>query len=167
MLRDTYKKLGLVGLSLLAGMALTLAAQSNLQISSPAIAADESAVKPPQSWSLDSVNNMKLEDLGAIDWITVKSGGEYNSEASFFEGDNIVLVWESGPAKLAFDKPSTLDEFVVVTKGILILTDNNGNSVTYKKGDMFMLPKGFTGTWEMPEEYRELIVVDTKAYNAP
>ncbi len=167
MLRDTYKKFGLISMSLLAGMALTLVAQSNLQISPSANAAEASAVMPPQSWSLESVNNMKLEGLGKIDWITVKSGGEYNSETSLFEGDNVVVVWESGPAVLLIDKPMTYDEFVVVTKGILILTDNDGNSVTYKKGDMFMLPKGFTGTWEMPEEYRELIVVDTKLYNAP
>lgn len=167
MLRDTYKKLGLVGMSLFAGMALTLAAQSNLQIGPSAIAAEESAIKPPQSWTLESLNSMELDDLGEIDWVTVKSGGLYNSETSVFEGDNIVLVWDSGPAKLLLDTPTALDEFVVVTKGVLILTDNDGNSVTYKKGDMFMLPKGFTGTWEMPEEYRELIVVDTKAYNAP
>lgn len=166
MLRDTYKKLGLIGISLLAGMALTLAVQSNLQVSAPANAADESAVKPPQSWSLDSVNSMELEDLGKIDWITVKSGGLYNSETTVFEGDNVILVWESGPAILEFDAPSTLDEFVVVTKGILILTDNDGNSATYKKGDMFMLPKGFTGTWEMLEEYREFIIMDTELYNA-
>ena len=167
MLRDTYKKLGLIGISLFAGMALTLVAQSNLQISPSAIAADESTIKPPQSWSLDSVNSMKLEDLGKIDWITVKSGGEYNSETSLFEGENIIVVWESGPALLEFDGPTTFDEFVVVTKGILILTDTHGNSVTYKKGDMFMLPKGFTGTWEMPQEYREFIIMDTEAYNAP
>ena len=167
MLRDTYKKFGLIGMSLLAGIALTLAAQSNLQVSPSANAAETSAVKPPQSWSLESVNNMKLEELGAIDWITVKSGGEYNSETSLFEGDNVVVVWESAPAVLLIDKPMTYDEFVVVTKGILILTDTHGNSVTYKKGDMFMIPKGFTGIWEMPEEYRELIVVDTQAYNAP
>lgn len=167
MLRDTYKKLGLVGISLFAGMALTLVAQSNLQFGPSANAAEASAVKPPQSWSLDSVNNIKLGELGKIDWVTVKSGGLYNSETSLFEGENIVLVWESGPAILLLDTPTKLDEFVVVTKGILILTDNDGNSVTYKKGDMFMLPKGFTGTWEMPEEYRELIVVDTEAYNAP
>ncbi len=32
-------------------------------------------------------------------------------------------------------------------------------------GDMFMLPKGFEGTWEMTSEYRELIVVDSALYN--
>ena len=165
MFRDTYKTMGLIGVSLFAGMALTLVAQSNLQLG-PSAMAEESAVKPPQSWSLDSVNSIKLEDLGKIDWRPVVSGGLYNSETSLFEGENIVLAWDSGPAVLLLDTPTTFDEFVVVTKGILILTDNNGNTATYKKGDMFMLPKGFTGTWEMPQEYRELIVVDTKAYNA-
>ena len=167
MLNNTYKKLGLIGMSFLAGIVLTLLMQSNLQVSQPANATETNAVKPPLSWNIDSVNNIQLEDLGKIDWVTVISGGEYNSEVSLFEGENIVLVWESAPAVLLLDTPSRLDEFVVVTKGILILTDNEGNSVTYKKGDMFMLPKGFTGTWEMPEEFRELIVVDTEAYNAP
>jgi len=166
MLHDTYKKFALIGISLLAGVVLTLMAQSNLQIGTVVNATETTAIKPPPAWSLNNVNNMKLKELGKIDWITVKSGGEYNRETSLFEGENIVLVWESAPATLLLDKPSPYDEFVVVTKGILILTDNDGNSVTYKKGDMFMLPKGFTGTWEMPEEYRELIVVDTKAYNA-
>ncbi len=167
MLRNAYKKLGLVGLSLIASVALTLVAQSNLQISPAATAADENVVKPAQSWSLESVNNLKLKELGKIDWVTVKSGGEYNREIALFEGQNVMLVWESAPAVLLIDTPTAIDEFVVVTKGILTLTDKDGNSVTYKKGDMFMLPKGFTGTWDMPEEYRELIVVDTKLYNAP
>lgn len=166
MLRDTYKKLGLMGLSLFAGMALTLAAQLSPQPVLSAIAAEKSAIEPPQSWTLDSLNTMELGALGKIDWITVKSGGLYNSEAPLFEGENIVLVWESGPALLLLDTPTNYDEFVVVLKGELILSDNDGNTATYKQGDMFMLPKGFTGTWEMPEEYRELIVVDTEAYNA-
>jgi hypothetical protein len=158
-----------VGVSLIAGMALTLTAQSILQVGpsaiSGAVAAEGSVIKAPQSWSFEDLNNMKLEELGKIDWITVESGGEYNSEASLFEGQNVVLVWDSAPARLLMDEPIPYDEFVVVLKGELILTDKEGNSVTYKKSDMFMLPKGFTGTWEMTEDFRELIVVDTKAYN--
>ena len=72
---------------------------------------------------------------------------------------------DSSPARLVFDAPTTYDEFVIVLKGELILTDNAGNAVTYKAGEMFMLKKGFLGTWEMTEDYRELIVVDTEAYN--
>ena len=29
-----------------------------------------------------------------------------------------------------------------------------------------MLPRGFKGIWDMTQAYRELIVVDTAAYNA-
>lgn len=166
MLQDTCKKLGLMSVSLFAGVALTLAAQSSLQSGTAAIAAEKSEIKPPQSWTMDSLNAMALDDLGDIDWITVKSGRLQNSESSLFEGDNIVVVWEGGPATLLIDTPTTYDEFVVVLKGELILSDNEGNKATYKQGDMFMLPKGFVGTWEMAAEYRELIVVDTDAYNA-
>lgn len=152
--------------SLFAGVALTLAVQSNLQLDRSANAAETNAIKPPQSWTMDSLNAMALEDLGDIDWITVKSGSLPNAEITLFEGDNVVLVWEGGPATLVFDTPTTYDEFVMVLKGELILSDRDGNKETYKEGDVFMLPKGFVGTWDMTREYRELIVVDTDTYNA-
>jgi hypothetical protein len=122
-------------------------------------------ISPPESWSIAGLNAMELESLGKIDWITVEHGGQSNSETIIFEGENIVSVWDSGPARLVFDAPTTYDEFVIVLKGELILTGNAENAVTYKAGEMFMLKKGFLGTWEMTEDYRELIVVDTKAYN--
>lgn len=31
----------------------------------------------------------------------------------------------------------------------------------FKQGDSLVVPKGYTGTWEMPEKFRELIVIDT------
>jgi len=122
-------------------------------------------ISPPESWSIAGLNAMELESLGKIDWITVEHGGQSNSETIIFEGENIVSVWDSSPARLVFDAPTTYDEFVIVLKGELILTGNAENAVTYKAGEMFMLKKGFLGTWEMTEDYRELIVVDTKAYN--
>ncbi len=30
---------------------------------------------------------------------------------------------------------------------------------------LMLVPKGWTGTWDMPEHYREMIVVETKARN--
>ena len=156
---------GLIGWSLLTGVVLTLAVQSSLSLATSAAAAEKVEIAPPQSWTTESLNSMKLDALPEIDWITVESGSLQNSETALFDGDNIVSVWEGGPAKLVFDKPSTYDEFVVVLKGELILSDNNGNKVTYEPGDMFMLPKGFEGTWEMTSEYRELIVVDSALYN--
>lgn len=122
-------------------------------------------ISPPESWSIAGLNAMELESLGKIDWITVEHGGQSNSETIIFEGENIVSVWDSSPARLVFDAPTTYDEFVIVLKGELILTGNAENAVTYKAGEMFKPKKGFLGTWEMTEDYRELIVVDTKAYN--
>lgn len=165
MSQETFKKPGLICVSLVAGALLTLSVQSNFSPDTSANASEAAAaVAPPKAWTMKSLNTMKLEDLGKIDWMKVESGGEYNSETAIFEGENIVLVWDSGPAKLIFETPSSYDEFVVVLKGELILTDKSGNAATYKTGDMFMLPKGFMGTWDMTEDYRELIVVDTKAY---
>ena len=156
---------GLIGLSLFMGIVLTLAVQSSISFATSAVAAEKREIVPPKSWTTDSLNAMKLDALPDIDWITVESGSLQNSETTLFDGDNIVSVWEGGPAKLVFDAPTTYDEFVVVLKGDLIISDNNGNKVTYKPGDMFMLPKGFEGSWEMTSKYRELIVVDSALYN--
>ncbi|MEO0424812.1 MAG: cupin domain-containing protein [Pseudomonadota bacterium] len=123
------------------------------------------AVAPPKPWTVHGLNTMELEDLGDIDWTPVESGVLGNSESLLFEGDNTVAVWDAGPAKLILEEPLPYDEFVVVLKGKLVLTDDEGRAMTYEAGDMFMLPKGFKGTWDMTEAYRELIVVDTTAYN--
>lgn len=122
-------------------------------------------VKPPAPWTAELLNKMVLEKLPDIDWSPIESGTSRNAETVLFEGENTVAVWDAGPAKLILDDPLPYDEFVFVLKGTLVLTDKEGNSQTYNVGDFFMLPKGFTGIWDMTEEYRELIIVDTKAYN--
>lgn len=151
-------KSALVGASLLAGAALTLGTQS-------IFASEAAIIAPPKALNLTELTTMKLGALPDIDWMPVESGTLHNSETVFFEGQTTTLVWEAGPAKLVFDSPSTYDEFVLVLKGELILTDTAGNSSTYMPGDTFTLPKGFVGTWNMTEEFRELVVVETAAYN--
>ena len=155
--------LGLVGISLAVGVALTLAVQSFLPLGESAFAADAVDLSPPKSWNIADLNAMELGALPDIDWMPVESGTLRNSQTVLFEGENNVSVWDAGPAKLIFETPNTIDEFVVVLKGELILSDNDGNSTTYKQGDMFMLPKGFVGAWDMTEEYRELIVIADSA----
>ena len=128
--------------------------------------AGQETVQPPAAWTVHGLNAMELEDLGDIDWTPITSGVASNSESLLFEGENTVAVWDAGPARLVLDTPLPYDEFVVVLKGELVLTDELGNSRTYRAGDMFMLPRGFKGIWDMTQAYRELIVVDTAAYNA-
>ncbi len=151
--------LALVGISLIAGVALTLAVQTISPLGETAFAADQVDLSPPKSWNVADLNAMELDALPDIDFMPVESGTLRNSGSVLFAGENNVSLWDAGPAKLIFDTPVTYDEFVLVLKGELILSDNDGNSTTYKQGDMFMLPKGFVGAWDMTEEYRELIVI--------
>ena len=157
--------LGLVGISLIAGVALTLAVQTISPLGETAFAADEVDLSPPNSWNVADLTVMELDALPEIDFMPVESGTLRNSGSVLFAGENNVSLWDAGPAKLIFDKPVTYDEFVLVLKGELILSDNDGNSATYKKGDMFVVPKGFVGAWDMTEEYREFIVINAVACN--
>lgn len=84
------------------------------------------------------------------------------SSSHIFHSDKIhVSVIEAGPDKVRIDG-LPYDEFVQILEGRLILTPDGGDeSYEYKTGDSFVVPKGYTGTWHMPEKYRELVVIDT------
>ena len=58
---------------------------------------------------------------------------------------------------------SRQDEFVYVLSGKLILTEPNGTRHEYLPGDSLVLPVGYTGTWEMQGNYRELVVLAQKS----
>ena len=88
-------------------------------------------------------------------------GGELNMRvASLFEGKELrVSIFESTPAKTNHrTRPTDVDEFVYVLSGKLILTETNGTTHEYRPGDSLVLPVGYTGTWEMQGNYRELVV---------
>lgn len=159
-----FSHLALVSLSFAAGAI----AAGNISLLPAGIASAKasalSGFPPPSVWTMDSLNAMALDALPDMEGSYLESGTGKNSETIIFEGENVVSVWDAGPARLAIDEPFPYDEFVVILKGELILTDDTGASVTYGEGDMFMVPKGFVGTWDMTEEYRELIVIDTAAY---
>ena len=84
--------------------------------------------------------------------------------ATLFEGKELrVSIFESTPAKTNHRKrPTDVDEFVYVLSGKLILTETNGKSHEYRPGDSLVLPVGYTGTWEMQGNYRELVVLMQK-----
>jgi uncharacterized cupin superfamily protein len=88
--------------------------------------------------------------------------GELNMRvASLFEGKELrVSIFESTPAKTDHrTRPTDVDEFVYVLSGKLILTEPNGTRHEYVPGDSLVLPIGYTGTWEMQGNYRELVVL--------
>jgi len=88
------------------------------------------------------------------------SGELHMRVATLFQGKELrVSIFESTPAKTDHRKrPTDVDEFVYVLSGKLILTEPNGTRHEYRPGDSLVLPVGYTGTWEMQGNYRELVV---------
>lgn len=88
------------------------------------------------------------------------SGELHMRVATLFQGKELhVSIFESTPAKTNHRKrPTDVDEFVYVLSGKLILTETNGTKHEYRPGDSLVLPIGYTGTWEMQGNYRELVV---------
>lgn len=91
--------------------------------------------------------------------------GIQSAAKSVFEGDIVSAVYESGPGTLQVDG-LPYDEFIYILAGELVLTGaDDGVAHTFRTGDHLVLPKGWTGTWQMlGDPYRELIVVETQTY---
>jgi uncharacterized cupin superfamily protein len=93
-------------------------------------------------------------------------GGELNMRvATLFDGKELrASIFESTPAKTSHrTRPTDGDEFVYVLSGKLILTEPNGTSQEFRPGDSLVLPAGYTGTWEMQGNYREIALVMKKS----
>ena len=81
---------------------------------------------------------------------------------SFHTGKIAVSVIDVEPTKVRIEG-LPYDEFVHILKGRLILTLDDGREFKFEEGDSLVLPKGYVGYWEMPEPYRELVVIDTES----
>ena len=80
-------------------------------------------------------------------------------------GDQLILeVYEDDPATFKIDEPYLFDEFVMVLSGKLILTGSDGVAQEFVAGDSLVVPKGFTGTWQMLGNFREFVVIERNAY---
>ncbi len=64
-----------------------------------------------------------------------------NEKENFFCG-----VWESTTGKWTLNY--TEDEFCYMLEGKAILTDESGQTEIFIKGDSFVIPAGFKGSWE-------------------
>jgi uncharacterized cupin superfamily protein len=92
--------------------------------------------------------------------------GQLNMQvATLFAGKELhAEVFASTPAKTNHrTRPTAGDEFVYVMSGKLILTEPNGTVQEFRPGDSVVLPLGYTGTWEMQGDYRELAITAQKA----
>lgn len=137
-------------------LALLLATGSHV------MAADSPA---PVRLDRDKMAGLDLTSVPPDAYIDILEAGELNMRvASLFEGKELrVSIFESTPATTNHrTRPTDIDEFVYVLSGKLILTEPNGTRHEFTSGDSLVLPVGYTGTWEMQGNYRELVVIMQK-----
>lgn len=125
--------------------------------------ASESALPIPIDRGLLAGEGLTAGDLSEFDneGITPEDESADFRTHNFHTGNIMVSVYEAGPGKVRIEG-SVYDEFITILEGRLILTPDFGGEHEYKASDSLIVPKGYQGGWEMPERYRELIVVDTE-----
>ena len=141
---------------LLAGLLLlTAAAATGEKIEAPG----------PVRLDPEKLAGLGLEEFEPFPEEMVLSGRSKHSYHTFFSGEEVVVeVYEAEPAKLKIDEPWPYDEFIYLLSGKLVLTDARGKVTQYLAGESLVVPKGFVGIWEMHGNFRELVVIEKKAY---
>jgi hypothetical protein len=89
--------------------------------------------------------------------------GTYLGEKFTFEdkhsGDVLVRigVWEAGAGKTVI-KNFPFTEYVLMISGSVIVTDKGGIPRKFLAGDTFVIPKGWSGDWDVQERMKKQIV---------
>jgi uncharacterized cupin superfamily protein len=65
--------------------------------------------------------------------------------------------WRSEPGKwrIAY----TEEEYCQILEGVSIITDDAGETVRLGPGDCFVVPRGFSGSWEVVTTTRKIFVI--------
>ncbi|TIP06019.1 MAG: cupin domain-containing protein [Mesorhizobium sp.] len=66
-------------------------------------------------------------------------------------------VWEATPGETRSIKGETF-EFCHILSGVVEITPDAGETVTYRAGDSFVMKPGFTGVWKTVETVRKIYV---------
>ncbi len=88
----------------------------------------------------------------------ILSGVSEHRYKYLYSGDIDVAIYEAKPMTLRI-RDYSIDEFVTVVSGTLILTAEGGSPQRFGVGESVLVPKGFTGTWEMQGNFREMVVI--------
>lgn len=113
----------------------------------------------------DKIAGLGLRAIPPDKYKDILVAGQLNMRvATLFAGKELnAEIFESTPAKTNHrTRPTDGDEFVYVLSGKLILTEPNGTVQEFRPGDSLVLPVGYTGTWEMQGDYRELAITAQK-----
>ena len=139
----------------------------------PTIAAEEAKLQQKDAILPVTLDQRKLSGEGLsvlppfIEPGALLAGKSNPRGAVVFRGEELIAeVYEDDALTMALSEPFPHDEFILVLNGVLILTDASGAERTYTAGDSLVLPKGFTGIWNASANFRELVVIERKVYDA-
>ena len=96
-----------------------------------------------------------LENENVIEGDPTEFGHNYFTDET---GQLTAGVWECTPCTSQIDA-YPVDEFCCILSGTVVITDGDGHAETFKAGDCFVIPKGTTCTWHMPETTRKYYVI--------
>lgn len=87
--------------------------------------------------------------------------GKYQTKTwNHFTGEDERLfcgIWESSPGRVKVDYKEW--EFCHFIEGKAVLSNEDGKSWTLGKGDAFIIPAGFRGTWETVKTVKKHYVI--------
>ena len=145
-----------LGCALTTSISITVFAQQKGAATSPA----------PVRFDRERVSGIGLTSVPPDAYKDILVAGQLNMRvATLFDGKELrASVFESTPAKTDHrTRPNDADEFVFVQSGKLVLTEPNGTVHQFLPGDTLVLPLGYTGTWEMQGNYREIAITAKKS----
>jgi uncharacterized cupin superfamily protein len=106
---------------------------------------------------------ISVVDSATLTQALMAKPGTYLGETFTFEESHSgevqvqVGVWEAGKGKLILENfPFT--EYVLMIHGSVIVTEKDGASMVFKAGDTFVIPKGWSGVWDVQERMKKQIV---------
>ena len=94
--------------------------------------------------------------------LPVKPGVYVGQKITFddvHEGETVarIGVWEADVSKTKLiDYPFT--EYVLMISGHLVITNDDGSEMEFTAGDTFVMPKGWTGIWDIRERMKKQMV---------
>lgn len=85
---------------------------------------------------------------------------EQNLQNMYSDSDQKLLsgMWSSGVGKWKVDY-SQRHEFCYLVEGHIVLTNYDGEETEFRKGDAFVIPVGFNGSWEVLEPVTKYYVI--------
>lgn len=103
-----------------------------------------------------------VDSATPTDELPAKPGVYVGQKITFddMHSDDVIVrvgVWEAGVSKTYLeDYPFT--EYVLMISGRLVLTNEDGSTNEFAAGDTFVMPKGWSGIWDVQEHMKKQMV---------